>query len=144
MSGKNLAQLTLKYGVYMQQLPQCPPATFTPATGQGYRFLTSGTPGPSDFLPLLFLPNPRTLPGSTNRCDAYGLSLFDSVANLKAKIAALGAGRKRFKSRWTHYALIALNPSHGLRGNPDSTGHFTLYEYANANLLQAVAHVGTL
>lgn len=72
-------------------------------------------------------------------CIGYALSMFDSEEQAIARLNILSKGRKDlYKKLGTHIAKGTLKISDGISNNsstdPDTSGHFSFFEYNGTNL----------
>ncbi len=133
---------TYKYQAQMGPLASCPPSTAKEGDRSCFRFVGSPLKA-SHFLPIPLEDPDRSLSGEQS-CAGWGLSLFDTDAAARKRYAELTKRHKTLKKKWTHLAKLDLTPDHGAHTASNSIGHFTLFEYANADLTTCATTVGTL
>ena len=79
------------------------------------------------------------------KCQALGLSLFDTAAHAKREFAGL---RKYLRSDsaqlGTHLAGGTILPEFGLTNLPNHKGHFTLHPFENIELKEHFEIISTL
>lgn len=122
-----------KYQKNLEALPSCPPSVVKAQARVCYRFVKS-PPAPGHFLPVT-LENPRRgFANQDDECHAWGLSLWGSVDQAKRRFALLALKHPKLRKKWTHVAKVSLTAAHGAHNTPNSTGHFTLFEYVDTDL----------
>lgn len=133
----------LKYQSFLEKFPNCPPDNFQPVDRDAYRWTKKNT-SVEDFIPMHLMKTPpnRILENMDLMCKGYGLSLFDTLHNAKAKYLSL-YNKKRQHQReqfiedcGDYVSYVRLTKSDGVVGEIETKnyGHFTFHEYENTFL----------
>jgi len=132
----------MKYADHMANLSgDCPPRSAYEANATCFRFVWNPI-GPESFVPVAFMPSGV---GRRPTCKAMALSMFATEMQARARIRELELTNPQVRKRLgDHLAEVRLTPEHGLQTTPDTNGHFSLYEYAGADLPNASQVVGAL
>lgn len=127
-----------KYAIKFVDLPDCPPSTCIPATGQAFRFCFDPLRSES-FQPTADEDNPDA------GCSEWGLSMYTSEAKARKRFERLTSRYPGIRERiGTHLARGSLHTSHGMMSKPHKTGHFNLHEFAGTDLVPAFEIIGPL
>lgn len=145
-----MTEKKLKYLQYLEMFKDCPSSDFKEVDRDAYRW-TRNPVTSNDFIPINIIsePPPRMLDDSDKMCMGYGLSMFDTLKN------SINKYQKEYKKRRPHQreqfiqdkgsfiALVRLGINDGLADepNPDNFGHFTFYEYYQAELINKVSYL---
>lgn len=133
------AVMQLKYGQYINELGNCPPAYYEGRTFVAYRFVFENLQHRNNFLPVLAV-NPKRISSpefaaNQAKCLGYALSLFDSVANAERRYQQISRYNKNFyKTVGTHIAGGQIVKADGLASPVDDNGHISLHESEQAAL----------
>lgn len=138
---------TYKYQKYLAPLAGCPPTPLQPPSGPAFRFAKQPLTDPDNGLPVAFLPprNALARKGAIKCCECYSLSLFKTLAQLRSRFKAITKSVPNFQKRvGDFYIELNLHSACGLCTHPNSTGHFSLFEFQGFSLLSAVVDDGPL
>lgn len=133
--------LDFKYAQSLVDFSDCPPASARRLERIGFRFVWNPVDSKS-FSPVALQPRANRRPLS---CSSFGLSMFVSAAQARARFASLEAkvhgAREKFGD---HLAAVELMPEHGLQTLEDLNGHFDLHEFVGVDLPQVARIVEKL
>lgn len=128
---------------------KCPADHCKGYIGEAFRWCNSNL-SEKEFLPTLLADREKGLPPRVNsesdfnkKCKACGLSLFNSE---EKAINNFRSFPKRTKENlgFTHLAKGSLDEKDGLASKVENSGHFSFYEYENADLSDKFAVTATL
>lgn len=126
-----------KYHEYLKGFPDCPPSSYKRKDVVAYRFVFEDL-DENSFLPALVKKPKRVLINDSDsvRCQAHGLSLFDTLENAEEFYSNLppNTSKNRHKTIGSHIAEGNIDKSDGVVSRVSSNGHFTLHESNNADL----------
>lgn len=138
-----MTEKKLKYIQYLEKFKDCPPSTFEEVNRAAYRWVQK-TVTSNDFIPLNIIskPPPRMLDDTDRMCLGYGLSMFDSLKNSRAKYEKEYKNRRQhqrkhfIQDKGNYIAMLTLNKNDGLADTPneENFGHFTFHEYSYTKL----------
>jgi hypothetical protein len=127
---------------YLRGLDDCPPNNARPTESIGFRFVFNPIDGQSFLIPAerdteRFEEDPT--------CPQCGLSMYTTLEEAKAafkrlidKIPQIGT------LLGDHVAEVKLSREHGVQTEPNTLGHFALYEYEGADLVSVATLKGPL
>lgn len=122
--------MRLKYAQQVAAVPMCPPKDSKPCEGRFARLLFEDPNHRSNFSPPAALDPKRRFKDDLARCDAWGLSMFTSVARLKAHVVRIDQKYKRLRVQQigTHIAEVDVRKEDGVATPVNRSGHFSLHE----------------
>ncbi len=136
-----------RYREQMERLSiPCPPEDFAPRETVAFRWVFEEMGDEQNFVPQYFK-NPDRFNEKEDKlkCQALGLSLFDSAVHAIKQFAVLRKYlREDVLNLGTHLAKGAVQLGFGLSDLPNHKGHFTLYPFANIELKEHFEIVSTL
>jgi hypothetical protein len=123
--------MIFKYQTELGQLSvKCPPETCKPVNIAAFRWVFERLKDERNFQPLYFR-NPQRVNdfGDAEKCQALGLSMFDSAENAVRQFDFLKTrlGETAYQVLGTKLASGKLTPSDGAASEPDKKGHFTFH-----------------
>jgi hypothetical protein len=121
----------------------CPLPKCAPRNGTVFR-LVHNPPIADDFVPNRKLTPFRTFRDNKGRCSGWALSLWLSDTKLREKLGYLFAGRPGRRIMGDHICKVTLAASDGLCSEPDSDGHFGLFEYETSSIGDGCIVVGQM
>jgi hypothetical protein len=136
---------TLKYQEYIKGFNDCPPKECLEVNSQTYRFIYKDLNHPDNFKPVLLI-NPARIADKKfqleyNKCIGYALSFYNSQEKaIKVFLKLL----ERNLKLGDNIATILLENNEGIASTPESTGHFTFYEYEQTNLRNKITNIEQL
>lgn len=141
-----------KYALRVKGLTRCPPPKLGNSISVSYRFAFANLHDPRNFLPTSLINPQRKIPVAgkpdapiTDCCEAWALSMFTSLDDLKSKLkVAKSAAPMLMKRLGDHYVELALTPACGNHTSPNKFGHFDFFERASFVGLSAVVKHGKL
>ena len=134
---------SLKYAIHVQAIPQCPPDTCRERDCEAYHFVHNPI-GDSSF-EVAAIAYPKRVFAPEARCQSYGLSMFRSEAQARARFAKLLNRHSQIRTRiGTHVAMVRLTGAHGVQGEENADGHFTLHEYVDVDFVPVSTLLGVL
>lgn len=137
---------TYKHAVQLSAIPNCPGKELQPCPGSGFRFAFKDASDERNLLPVAILDPDRRFEGKAAKehCPAYGLSMFQTLTQLKSRAQlALKTSPNFLKRVGDHYLEFKLLADDGRVTKPTSSGHFEFYEYAGITLsARIVKHDG--
>lgn len=115
-------------------------------TIEAYRWVFKNLAHPNNFLPVLVIkPSRKNDMNDAQRCDGYGLSFFDSLANATKKYHALLQNYEKLPQQvGDHVARGMIDPADGVVSKVNREGHFTLHEDAAATLVAKFVVLGRI
>ena len=127
--------MRFKYQVYLSELPNCPPSDYERKNIQAFRFVFADLSLENNFLPVLLQNPKRSFSDDEATCQAYGLSLFDTLENARKRYFTLKKSfRKIDKVIGTHIAEGSIEEDDGVVSKINSYGHFCLHEFEQTDL----------
>jgi len=127
--------MIFKYQKFISLIPNCPPTNYYSAQMKAYRFVFDDLNYPHNFLPALMINPRRNFPDPNEQCLGYALSLFDSLGNAQKRYEAIVKGRPSLRKKLgSHIAEGIITPNDGLVSDINSSGHFSLHEFAETDL----------
>ena len=125
---------SFKYADAIKDIKDCPPDTCSSRRTQAFRVVFSDPPNTQSFLPVA-MRNPGRRLDPKSLCIAYGLSFFDSIGHLKAKMRILKKNYPRIEATiGSKIAEGVIEQKDGKSNTPNSSGHFTLHEFRECEL----------
>ncbi|MGH1363895.1 MAG: hypothetical protein ACRBF0_10085 [Calditrichia bacterium] len=118
-----------KYSEQISSLHNCPPTNYSPQATDAYRFVYKSNPERS-YIPVA-KGNPKRINDRSDmkKCQAWGLSFFNTEENAIAKFEDLKRRNKNIaKTIGDSIALVKLEESDGVCSPVGEKGHFTLHE----------------
>jgi hypothetical protein len=127
--------MPFKYQNFISLIANCPPADYYPTQIKAYRFVFSDPNHPDNFLPVLMMNPKRNFPDPNGQCLGYALSLFDSLENAQKRYGDMVKGRPALRKKLgSHIAAGIITPNDGLVSEVNSSGHFSLHQFAETDL----------
>lgn len=133
-----------KYCDLLDLVPECPVSVGAVARARpAFHFVYL----PLEDMTKNFVParkkKPRRKLRPEDECRACGISVYDSEAQARATYRYLQHGHPNAPiDVGTHIAAAQLTETHGESCASDENGHFTFFEYANADATSAFHLVG--
>ena len=124
----------------------CPPADFAVRETVAFRWVFEPIDDEQNFLPQYFK-NPDRFNEKEDKvkCQALGLSLFNSAADAQRQFSVLQKYLKEdAMSLGTHLATGIIQRDFGFADLPNPKGHFTLHPFENVSLLEHFEIISTL
>lgn len=140
--------MTFKYQTEFDQLSvKCPSETCKPTNISAFRWVFDPTEVERNFQPLYFR-NPKRVNGfgDAEKCQALGLSMFDSEENAVRQFDFLKTrlGETAYQVLGTNLASGKLNPNDGAASEPDKKGHFTFHPSKTCTFENSFQIIATL
>jgi hypothetical protein len=130
-----------KYGYGLVTHPNCPSGATATFSERSYRIVHADIKDQRNFLPKAIL-EPHM---GTKCCQAWGLSLYDSVAQVRSKIEQVEKRVRNWRKKVGDCAAeLALGVTHGARTPSSNDGHFTFYEFHSFDPEKSVTAVEKL
>lgn len=133
------------YQIQLTKLSDCPPPLQS-GEKNGFRFASADKLSDLNFLPVALI-TPARLPKLNNVacCSAYGLSMFDTRANLTKKAQLLLKSHPNiFKLLGDHFIEVALASKDGRHTEKNQSGHFDFHSYTNFHPTNCVLNHGKI
>lgn len=133
-----------KYQDMIDQMPDCPPNTCTPASGEAFRFVFDNMQGNS-FIPVRLQQPSRIYKNDAQGCSATALSMYESEQQARSAVRAMQLRFKNITQTLGSYlAKGNLSSDLGNRTQSDQHGHFDLHEFKDTQLPAHFEIVGEL
>jgi hypothetical protein len=130
-----------KYGYGLATHENCPSGANATFSEHSFRIVHANIRDERNFLPKAIL-EPSM---GTKCCQAWGLSLYDSVAQMRSKIEHVEKRVRNWRKKVGDCAAkLALNAIHGNRTPSSKDGHFTFYEFHSFEVEKSVLAVEKL
>lgn len=128
--------MTFKYQTYFDRLSlKCPPLHYQPNNIQAFRWVFDSIEDEENFSPQYHRKPKRFLNSDEKtKCQAMGLSMFDTLYNAKQKFIFLKNSmgeKKAYEFLGTKIAEGHLLNKDGVNSLPDKNGHFTYHPSEN-------------
>jgi hypothetical protein len=140
--------MTYKYNLHLQNIPDCPPESYSEINKSAFRWLHEDVENDNNFRPVLLLSPKRALNlNHLNKCKGYGLSFFDTAKGAIDRYLELIASKPNLIEAFGNsLGEIALTIQDGVGSEPETNnnGHFTFHEYENADLMKKIIKFATI
>ncbi len=127
---------------------ECPFATCTTSTGEGFRWIFLPIENNDNFLPSILLNQKRNIPlrrnsGDDNsKCSSCAISMFDSEVHAVEKFNNFPKHIREMLG-YTHVAQGVIDGL-GLKSRTNKSGHFDFFEFEDVDLLSVFIIVNDL
>lgn len=128
-SPETVRPVALRYHTELSQIEGCPGPRGA-FDGPGYCMVHESLQHPENFVPKAVLDPGRLQTASSckYRCALWGLSMFESLEQLKKHITRVERTTRNFRKLvGGYYAELHLKPSDGVRTTSSNSGHFDLH-----------------
>ncbi len=124
----------------------CPPGDFEPRETIAFRWVFEDMADERNFLPQFFKnPNRFNKMEENTKCQALGLSLFDSAANARSQFFKIQKYmRNDAGNMGSNLARGTIQPDFGLTGLTNEKGHFTFHPYDSVELKEHFEIISSL